>query len=366
MMYLLLLLLIAGILLSSHLLTRRYGFQHIEYQLQFDKNEVTEGETVTLIERICSRKALPVPWLKVEMTTHASLKFARSQSTVSESTRFISSFFALHPYRQIERRWQVECTQRGIFSVAHIILVITDLFGTLELSKALHECAATLTVLPSPMDFTLPQPLTLPLNGQPIKRRLIPDRMAMDGLRPYQDGEPIRDICWSATARFDTPMVYQFLDTVQPSITVVLNMTTREYDRDFASDLSALEQAIKLCTALIEQGQALQIPTRFCANTAIDHTNVNTQAAKGASHIHHLLQILAALPNTITERFSNLLCRICQQEHHAAIYVVTALVDEELLRLAALYPNITVVTIRQLSPAHRLPNLYSAACSANR
>ncbi len=365
MPYLLLLLLIAGIILTSHLLTRRYGFQHIEYQLQFDKEEVTEGETVTLIERICSRKALPVPWLKVEMTTHASLKFARSQSAVSETTRFISSFFALRPYRQIERRWQVQCTQRGEFSVSHIILVITDLFGTLELSKALPECSATLTVLPCASDFTLPQQLTLPLNGQQIKRRLIPDRMAMDGLRLYQDGDPVRDICWSATARFDAPMVYQFLDTAQPSITVVLNMTTKESDRDLVSDPAALEQAIKLCTALIEQGQAMQMPIRFCANTAIDNTDVNTQAASGASHIHYLLRILAALPNTITERFSNLLSRICQQEHSAAIYVVTALIDEELLRLAALYPNITVVTVRRLSPLHHLPNLYSAAVSSN-
>lgn len=362
MPYLLLLLLIGAVIVLMHWTVKRYGFRQLEYSLRFSETEVREGDTVTLIETVCSRKAVPVPWLKVEMTTDASLEFARMQSAVSGRTRFISSFFTLRPYRQIERRWQVHCTKRGVFEVSHVILVLSDLFGTLEQSMALPEVKAALTVLPAPAPFSAEMDQSRQWMGEHVLRRyFMPDRMAMEGLRPYEEGDSVRDICWSASARSDNPVVYRYCDTTQPAITVVLNLATKDYDRDTASDQTALEQMIRICAALLEQARMMRIGVRLCANTRIDDMPLDTPTAVGEVHVHRLLQLLAAVPDTIDERFRNLLERVCHRETNALIWVVTACVDDDLRKMAALYPQLQIVTVRNLYAAQELPNIHSAA-----
>lgn len=362
MLYVLLLMLIAVAFLLMHFFVKRYGFDHLEYSLHFSENEVTEGDIVTLIETVCSRKALPVTWLKVEMTTDAALEFARMQSAVSGSTRFISSFFSLRPYHRIERRWQVHCTKRGVFSVSHVILVTSDLFGTIEQSQALPDISATLTVLPKAVNYPFAADAPQSLFGDmQLRRYLMPDRIAMDGLRAYADGDPVRDICHSASARSLEPMVYRFCDTIQPTVTLLLNMTTREYDRDRVTDTTALEKEIKLCATLLLQLRELRIPVRLCANTRINGQLLDTPAASGDVHMHHLLQLLAAVPDTIDERFSNLVSRACHREPTTLLWVVTAHIDDDLLRLAENEPRLQIITVRNLHNTAQRANLHSAA-----
>lgn len=362
MLYVLLLMLIAVAFLLMHFLVKRYGFDRMEYSLHFSENEVTEGDTVTLIETVCSRKALPVTWLKVEMTTNAALEFAKMQSAVSGNTRFISSFFSLRPYRRIERHWQVRCTKRGVFSVSHVILVISDLFGTMEQSQAFPDISATLTVLPKAVDFSFAADDPRSLMGDvQMRRYLMPDRMAMEGLRPYADGDPVRDICHSASARSLEPMVYRFCDTTQPTVTLLLNMTTREYDRDLVTDTAALEKEIKLCAALLLQLGDLRIPVRLCANTCMNGQPLDTPAALGDAHIHHLLQLLAAVPYTIDERFTNLVNRVRHRDPSAQLWVVTAHIDDDLLRLADREPRLQIMTVRNLYNTTQRANLHTAA-----
>ena len=233
MILIILLLCVGGILMLSHSLIRRFGYRNLTYKLAFSENEVFEGETVTLTETICSRKPIPLPWVKVELTTHSSLLFATKQSAISEDTRFVSSFFFLFPYRRIERHWKVTCTQRGMFTVSHAVIVLSDLFGAAEMSRPFPDAYAELTVLPARRHTSIPDAFPQQLMGDVIRRRmLIPDRFAVSGIRQYADGDPVRDICWSASARTDIPMVWQFQETASPTAVIALNLETRESDRD--------------------------------------------------------------------------------------------------------------------------------------
>lgn len=362
MEYVLLLLLIAFSFLVMHALVKHFAFRDLEYSLRFSEDEVMEGDMVTLIETVCSRKAIPVPWLKVEMTTDSALEFAKMQSAISGKTRFISSFFTLRPYRRIERRWQVLCTRRGMFTVSHVILVTADLFGTLEQSRALPDVTATLTVLPKAVPFSAAEGEPMQwLGDRMLRRYMMPDRMAVEGVRPYADGDAVRDLCHSASARSTEPVVYRFCDTIQPTVTILLNLATAKHDRDLVSDSESLEKEIRLCAALLEYVHTMRIPVRLCANTCIHGQILDTPAACGEAHIHHMLRLLAAVPDTIEERFVNLVSRVCHREPAAWIWAVTACVDDDLLRMAAMYPQLQVITVRHYQTDAALPNVYSAA-----
>ena len=350
MTLLLILLLIGALMLLPPRLLRRYGYRRLTYTLAFSEEEVSEGDTVQLIETICSEKLLPLPWVKAELTTDAALEFAQGQSAVSDGARFVSSFFSLHPYRRIERRWQVKCTRRGIFTVSHAVLVLSDLFGTAELSQAYPEAEAMIRVLPAVSPVDLQTAVPPGFSGEYIiNRSLIPDRFAVCGIRPYTDGDALRDICWSATARSETPMVWQYQETAAPSMSVLLDLTSRPTDRDRVSDHAVYEQSIKVCASYLYAAASARIPVRLLANTEIGGAPAETAPGTGTAAATELLRLLAALPDTISGRFTDLLRAILQRDPAAAILVITPLPDAELLKMAAAVPRMTVLSVRRLS-----------------
>ena len=343
-MILILLLLVGAAVLCSNQCIRRFGFEKLEYALRFDEQEAVEGGYVTLIETVCSRKLLPLPWVKAELTTDASLLFATDQSAVSEETRFVSSFFCLMPYRQIERRWKVQCTKRGIFTVSHAVLVLSDLFATLEISRLFPDASAQLTVLPAVRETDLLPDAPQQIIGDLLRARtLIPDRFAVCGIRKYEEGDSLRDLCISATARFDEPMVWQYQETVSPSMTVLLNLETRDTDRDVVSDKAVYENAIRLCAACLGQAAAMRLPVRLCANAAIGQMPADSGLRSGYDALHDLLLMLAALPFQISERFDRLLQRIGTE---GSVLVITAQPTPAIIRYAAAHPATTVLSLK--------------------
>ncbi len=349
-MTLFLLLLMIGLAVwGTQQLIEKYGFRHLSYSIRFSADTVTEGEQVELIETMVSRKLIPLPWVKAELTTDASLVFASAQSAVSNETRFVSSFFCLFPYKKIERHWNVTCTKRGIFSVSHVVLVVSDLFGTAEWSEPMPDVTAQLTVLPAVRRLDEISELPQQFGGELLRQRtIIPDRYAICGIREYTDGDSVRDICWSATARSVQPMVWQFQETAAPELTVLLNLETRATDIDRVSDRESYENTIRFCAALLGSAASLNLPVRLLANTEIDGVPVESTAGVGTEHLNRLRYLLAALPDTISCEFIRLLRRYLAYHQNMPVIVVTPFVSDALIRIAAAEPRIRILSLKPL------------------
>lgn len=347
MMLFLLLLIIGFTFWGSQQLIGKFGFRNLTYSIRFSADTVTEGDQVELIETIISRKPLPLPWVKAELTTDSSLLFASAQSAVSKETRFVSSCFCLFPYKKIERHWNVTCTKRGIFSVSHIVLVISDLFGSAEWSSPLPETEAHLTVLPAVRSIDTISDLPQQFGGEILRRRtVIPDRYAVCGIRSYTDGDPVRDICWTASARTDQPMVWQYQETAAPEVTVLLNLETMLSDRSRVSDHDTYEDAIRFCAALLGTAAQMHLPVRLLANTEINGIPAESRSGSGSDTLLRLLYILAALPDTISCPFTRLLRRFLAENQNTPVIVITPVVSDELIQIAAAEPRITVLSLK--------------------
>ena len=358
MILIILLIGICIIIMLSQWLIRHFGFKNLTYELAFSEQEVFEGDTVILTETICSRKLLPLPWVKAELTTHSSLLFATKQSAVSEETRFVSSFFCVMPYRKIVRHWKVTCTKRGMFTVSHAVLVLNDLFGQQEYSRLMPDASAALTVLPGRRSAGIPDAFPQQIMGDIIRRRmLIPDRMCVSGIRPYTDGDPVRDICWSASARTEQPMVRQFQETASPTVTAALMMESRETDRDTVSDTASFENAVRLCAACLCTAAAMRIPVRLRANTEVGNAPAETPFRSGSDALFPMLRMLAALPYTISGRCTDMLREIRQEDSSSAIVLVTVHPTAEILLAADRDPALTVISLRPLSDHEIRPNV---------
>lgn len=86
---------------------KKYAFANITYSCVLSKTEVFEGEEIELVETIVNGKLLPVPWLKAEITASRWLEFADPQSIITDTSRFVPSFFMLKGYQKITRKWHV-------------------------------------------------------------------------------------------------------------------------------------------------------------------------------------------------------------------------------------------------------------------
>ena len=76
-------------------LYQKYGLRGLSYRCRFSDAHATEGETVSFTETVTNDKALPIPWMKAELTLSPWLDFPESHSTVSGSTRFVTGFFSV-------------------------------------------------------------------------------------------------------------------------------------------------------------------------------------------------------------------------------------------------------------------------------
>lgn len=317
-------------------LFKKNCFKKFDYSCSFSRDEVFEGEQIEMRETIANRKWLPIPWLKSEITASKWLDFAGSKSVVTHNSRFVPSFFMIKSYQKVTRRWIVTCTRRGVFPVESIVLVSTDLLGKSSLSKSIEQ-RPTVMVLPQPADLSRMFVLPHYLQGDaPVKSQLIPDPFYVSGVREYLPSDPMKNIHWNATAKLGRIMVRNQEYTSRQSMTVVLNMQSRAFERGPAVDPDLLEKGIKVVAALLDETLESGIPVALAANTSLTLENgetIETTLNYGREHLMGLLRILARLPAEGTLDLQVYLKEQCRRLTSTDLILVTAFLTEEVADL---------------------------------
>lgn len=277
----------------------RKAFQNFEYRCSFDRSEAFEGDEIELVEEVYNRKWIPLPWFKTEITTSRWLEFAGSQSVVTYNTRFIPSFFLVKSYQKVTRRWKVKCLKRGIYPIESVILVATDLLGQRVVSQKANV-SASVTILPRTVDLDRMFVSARYLQGDnPVRNQLIPDPFYVSGVREYQPSDPMKNIHWNATAKLGRIMIRNMEYTTRQSITVVLNMQSRQFERGEAIDQERMEQCIRVAATLLEETLENSIPVSLASNASLENKDKETFESVqnfGREHILSLLHTLAYFP----------------------------------------------------------------------
>lgn len=291
--------LLAVLFWGQMLLFGKKAFQNFEYRCDFDCPEAFEGDEIELIEQVYNRKWVPLPWFKTEITTSRWLEFAGSQSIVTYNTRFVPSFFLVKSYQKVTRRWKVKCLKRGVFPIESVILVSTDLLGQKVVSQK-ADISACVTVLPQTVDLDQMFVSARYLQGDnPVRNQLIPDPFYVSGVREYQPSDPMKNIHWNATAKLGRIMIRNMEYTTRQSITVVLNMQSRQFEQGEAIDQERMEQCIRVAATLLEETLENSIPVSLASNASLEGKDKETFESSqnfGREHILELLHTLANFP----------------------------------------------------------------------
>lgn len=245
---------------------QRLGLKSLAYACFFSEEEVSEGESIQVVELISNHRRTPVPWLKSELAVSPYFRFKGASSSHTDRLQLVSGIFSLHSHHQLRREWHVTCTRFGRQGISKALLVSTDLLGRLTLSTAI-PVGISMTVLPKPYAVDeLPWEHRQIVGDLAINRRYIPDPFQPSGVLPYTGREPLRDIHWYASAQAQELMVRDYQDTTTQSVAVILNMEKRTVMDRFASTKLDYESAIRLTATCFDLTLASGLPLEFIVN----------------------------------------------------------------------------------------------------
>jgi uncharacterized protein (DUF58 family) len=179
-----------------------------------------------------------------------------------------------------------------------------------------------------------------------VRRQLLSDPFFHNGAREYERSDTIKRISWKITARQQRLMVYNDDFTTNQSAVVLLNMQSREYEKDSVYDEDALEECVNVCARIFYDAYAHSVPVRLLSNTSLTddkRDSLSTDLYTGQEHTYFLLRTLADLPLMNTESFGAYLEGLLPSLDATDIFIVTAYINEKILLLALENPRIKII-----------------------
>ncbi|MBQ4265454.1 MAG: DUF58 domain-containing protein [Clostridia bacterium] len=327
----LLLILLALYALMAELI-RRSGLRHLTCTRAFSRLAYFEGDEGELIEIVRNDRPVIIPWLRVESGVSPHIRFGRQENLHINDRTHTCSLFTLMPYQQIRRRHRVTFLRRGAYNLGSASLTVGDLLGLCEAHRE-QEMDVPVLVYPRLLDErAMPQMLTRLLSETVSRRQLLSDPFLFRGIRPYQAGDPVRDIHWPATARTGEAQLRLHDPSAQCRLLVVLNM--ERTDAQWGERLMDYEQdeieyeismAATLCMQALDQG----LCAGFAANMPIGESTQSAFVAPqgGACAREALLCALAQLRLVRTLSFPTFLTRL--SKHRDLDMIILSCYDSE-------------------------------------
>lgn len=166
--------------------------------------------------------------------------------------------FPLAPRASQEVLFQITARDRGVYRLGPLDVFVGDFFGITTQRFEVDE-GKTVVVFPEVYQLTdLTLPARLSFCSFMALQRMNPDPTRLAGLRRYQEGDPLRNIHWPATARTQTLQVKQFDHTVTATCVLFLDLQKASYkvSRFYVTTELAITTAASLASHLIQRGEA--------------------------------------------------------------------------------------------------------------
>lgn len=313
-----LLFVLLALYLLSAVLIRRFALRGLMCSRAFARSAVFEGEESEMIEIVRNDRPFTIPWLRVESGISPYIRLGRQENlSVSECTH-TCSLFTLMPYQQIRRRHRVKFLRRGEYNLGSASLTTGDLFGLIEAHRE-QDMSVPVLVYPRLLDESeLPAPLLRLMSAMISQRSLLSDPFLVRGIRPYQAGDPVRDIHWPASARTGELHIRLHDPSSHSRLLVVLNAqrTANQWGDKLAQEEEAgIEHEISIAATMMMNALSAGHSAGFCANMPIGESRESAFLAPAgdAAAKERILSALARLRLTRTLRIETYLEQLCEQ-----------------------------------------------------
>lgn len=280
-------------MLITTMIYRKFWGYGLSAEVRFAGEQIDEGQSVILQEKIENRKILPLPTLTVKFQLDRGLDYVNTENTSKTDKQYRNDCISVMPYQRVTRSLEMVGVKRGFYSVDEIDLVAMDLFYRQTLT-AHCDNRTWLYVYPAHSGFPgFPQVFNR-MYGECLTNRLLQeDPFEFKGIRDYTVTDPMRKVNWKASAKTGSLKVNQFYDTSSQQLTIFLNVEQTgvlKYE-----DL--IEESIRVARNFIEEFIRKGIPVTLISNGVdkMSGQEIYLREGAGLSHIDSCLKQLAKM-----------------------------------------------------------------------
>ncbi len=279
--------------MAERYIFNRFWERNLSVNLEFEKENVTEGESAALTEVVTNRNFLPLHILQVHFQTDPGLDFG-DETNVSVSDRVnVTDVFSLRFYEKITRNLNMVCAKRGFYNILRTSMTASDLFSS-DIHYATRDQRTSMYVYPR---FLAGDMIDIPfkqLMGEVMSKRfLYEDKFTFRGIRDYAPTDPISSINWKASARTGNMKVNQYDYTASPEVMLVLNV--EEPGILFETEL--IEDCIRLTVTIADKLMDQGVPVSLLTNGRDKVTGevIRLNSGVSAGHVRNFLRALARI-----------------------------------------------------------------------
>jgi len=310
------------------------SLRHVEYERRFDKRRAFPGETFEMTVCITNRKLLPLTWLEVsdEVPMVMPLVHGVLMPTHVPQVGTLDNVLSLRWYERVSRRYELECTARGIYTLGSVHLKSGDVFTLFEARES-RKNPDRLVVYPRlwPLE-DLGLPSKEPFGERKAHRRLLEDPLRTIGIRDYRPEDSLRRIHWKATAHRGELQVRVCEPTTTLSLVILLNVSTFEHNWEGVIP-ELFEHTISVAGSLATWAVGQKYKVGLVANGCMPLSDQSIRVPPGRSpdQLAAILEALAAVTSFATSSIQELLRRESPRlPWGATLVVVTAIVTDGL------------------------------------
>jgi uncharacterized protein (DUF58 family) len=330
----------------------------VTYDRSFDRRCAFPGETIEMTVRITNRKLLPLTWLEASDAIPTAMPLARGALTPTHDPAIgrLDNVLSLRWYERVSRRYGLDCTRRGIYSLGPVHLRSGDLFTLFE-ARETTEQSDRLVVYPRiwPLD-ELEMPSKEPFGGSGDHQRTIEDPLRTAGVRAYYPEDSLRHIHWKATAHRGGLQVRVFEPAATLCLVIVLNVAT--FAHHWQGSLpELLERTISVAASLATWAVGRRYKVGLAANGCLPLSDqpVRIPPGRAPGQLAAILESLAGVTGFATISIQELIRRESPRlPWGATMVVVTGIVTDDLsasiLRLRDAGRRMALVSLAEAAP----------------
>jgi len=337
----------------------RLSLRGVEYERYFDKRCAFPGETFEMTVRITNRKLLPLSWLEVSDQIPMALPLGQGAliPTYVAQVGRLNVALSLRWYERVNRRYELECTARGVYTLGPVRLKSGDIFTLFETQESRGNCER-LVVYPRVWSL---EELGLPskelFGERKARHRLLGDPLRTIGIRDYHPEDGLRHIHWKATARRGELQVRILEPTTTLGLVILLNVTTFEHHwQGFIPELMERTIGVAGSVATWVVGQKYKVGLVVNSSMPLSDQPIRVPPGRSPGQLAAILESLAAVTSFATSSIQELLrWESPRLPWGATLVVVTAIVTDELaaaiLRLRDAGRRMVLISLAEEPPS---------------
>ncbi len=213
-------------------------------------SHIFTGERTTVEIQLENRSWWPIPWLRYEETPPGNLGTAGP----------LREAITLRPKEKVHLGYELVGQQRGYYQLGPGMLSTGDLFGFAEATGTFGE-RTPLVVYPRVIPLSRVNLVSrAPYGTIKSRQQIFSDPARITGVRPYQAGDPLRNVDWKSSARAGVLQVKKYEPAVSLTSVLFLDLDGANYSRHLrgtASEWGIVVAASLASYLTIEQRQVV-------------------------------------------------------------------------------------------------------------